>query len=49
MCMEHETKSKDVINQLLLSRGIPGVSFNFIPCVKIKIPVRTTPRILQVY
>ena len=49
MCMEHETKSKDVINQLLLSRGIPGVSFILIPCVKVVIPVHSTTRILQVY
>ena len=28
----------DVINQLLLSRGIPGASFNFIAYVEPEIP-----------
>ena len=49
MCMEHETKSKDVINQLLLSKGIPGVSFSLISCMKVDIAMHTTPRIFQVY
>jgi len=31
-------KNDDVINQLLLSRGIPGVSFNFIPYMEVEIP-----------
>ena len=28
----------DVINQLLLSRAIPSVSFNFIACEELEIP-----------
>ena len=31
-------KTHEVINQLLLSRAITGVSFNFIPRVEVEIP-----------